>query len=59
MAPHLMHGIPECPDCHNKAVRWRNSWVCRDCFGLSDGRSDRQIPLFSVFPNRAARRASS
>lgn len=58
--PHLVNGIPVCPECKENAVRWRNNWVCRNCFVVADGAPTlgppKTIPIGSVLPNRAARR---
>lgn len=59
--PHLMHGIPECPSCEAKAVRWRNVWVCPNCFEFATDEKDfdgkpKRVALGDVMLNRAARR---
>lgn len=62
--PHLMNGVPQCPDseCKAKAVRWRGVWVCPNCFEFATDETDfdgkpKRVALGELMPNRAARRA--
>ena len=54
--------IPNCPQCDEPGVRWRNMWVCRDCFELATHESKvgyeapPTISIGEALPNRAARR---